>query len=488
MPLDENFPTYRYSHPTTTTTTTSKDATPTTTRIAFSSLGGPSQHLYTLTRSPTEANTYSITLSDAAFPDITYASLSCALSFSTSADSTPRVLRPSEFTLNLYNPSSAVTIIHKHSAIRGDYWQFRLPRSSFLPPTKSSIDASYRPPTPPANELLTFRWKKVGGLMTRPQLQCVLASHGKGDEPDLAVAMYYGLGDKAGKGEMSVYESNFRRVDCMDLKGLELVLVITARVINDVWWGDVAAAFNSPHVFAKQKGKSAAAPIPETIPKTTATTTTSTTDAQGRSFAQRFTALQSEDKILASPTPEELRVQRKIEKEQEEILRMLLAEEEAEKRRIEAETERLRRMVDAEKELLLQQQRQHEMQRRASVPPSPRQQQPRVVTYRPPPPRVVQPSRLGTVPRPHPAPMPPRMQSRPPVVGGWSAGVGLAAPQEGKRLDERSRRKSFLGLNFGGNGEEKEKEKKEKEKKEKEKEKDKKEKKGKLVKKQSSLW
>jgi hypothetical protein len=410
---------------------------PTTTSITFSASGSPAQHQYTLQRS-SAANTYAITLLDASFPDIVYATLSTVLTTTATGDP----LLPQEFTLNLFNPSSAVSVRLHHSALRGNYWQFSLPRASFLHPTASQLDTTYHPPS---SELLTFRWRRTGGLVTKPQLQCVLVSNGKGDEPDLAVAMYYGVGDKAGKGELVVYEGNFRRVDTMDLKGLEMVLVVSARVVNDVWFRETASVFNAPHVAAKQRGRGASAPIPVAME-----------GGQG-TFSQRFAA--QEEKIPFTPADQAAR--ERIRKEQEEIHRMLAAEEAAERRRkqaaIDAETQRLRRVYEQEQRQL----HQAAVNRRASVPQQvdPRYK-PQRIAYRPPPPRVVQPQRMSYAPQ------------RPPVVGAAPAGL-MPIPAPNKEV---GRRKSFLGFGLGCEGKE-----------EKEKEKEKK-KKGKLVKKSSSMW
>ncbi|KAI5840361.1 hypothetical protein BZA05DRAFT_468141 [Tricharina praecox] len=234
MPLDENFPTYQFAIP---------DATnqPTITTVHFTISGAVPQHLYTLTRFLQPANSYSISLTDAPFPDITYGSLSLPLLPSTVNPN--ELQRPSSFTLQLYSPDSTVTITQKHTALtRNNFWEFTLPKSSFLPPTQSALDASYRPPV---SETLTFRWRKEGiNMLTRSQLKCSLVSGG--DEPDTVLAMYSGVGDKNGKGgELVVYESNFRRVEMQDLKGLEMVLLLSSRVVADVWFSGSSAIFNT---------------------------------------------------------------------------------------------------------------------------------------------------------------------------------------------------------------------------------------------------
>ncbi|KAF8246544.1 hypothetical protein K440DRAFT_631056 [Wilcoxina mikolae CBS 423.85] len=437
MPLDENFPTYHFTY------ADSKSPSPTTTHITFTANGSPSQQLYTLSRASSPANTYTISLLDAHFPSITYATLTTTLTFAPSTDSAPRVVLPKDFTLHLFAPDSSIAFTHHHSALRGSYWEFSLPKHSFPPPSNSALDATY---TPPVTDTLRFRWRKEGGVLSRSQLKCSLVSGN--DEPDIALAMYAGVGDKAGRGELVVYESNFRRVEMEDLRGLEMVMLLGARIINDVWFLPTAMIFNAPDVGGKQRGRGASAGAATNNPTAAPPQPPLVVPPQqqqqavnGGTFAQRFQNQQQQQqpqqyqqrgappvdrlaedhrrkqesekrrKLEAEQRRKlEAEQRRKIEAEQAAIRRMLAEEEAREKSRIDAETERLRRVYEHEQ--------QNMQQRRVSHP---QRNQP---------------------------------QQRPNVVGGWfSAPGGLAVPNTsgngGKRLDNSSRRKSFLGLNFG---------------------------------------
>jgi len=354
---------------------------PSITTIHFTISGSIPQHLYTLHRFPQPANTYSISLSDAPFPDITYGSLSLPLLPSTANPN--ELQRPSSFTLQLYSPDSTVTITQKHTALtRNNFWEFSLPKSSFLPPTQSALDASYHPPV---SETLTFRWRKEGmGMLTRSQLKCSLVAGG--DEPDTVLAMYSGIGDKSGKGELVVYESNFRRVEMQDLKGLEMVMLLSARIVADVWFNGSSALFNttqrigtgmggpappppyeppaasSSGTFAERFNsqtyppdkptKPAPAPVAPTSTTPTPTFTTARQQAPRQSFAPRQPHVpkpQAEEKIV--DTFEELAARQRIADEQAEIRRMLAEEERVAARRqakIDAETERLKRLYEQE--------------------------------------------------------------------------------------------------------------------------------------------
>ena len=66
-------------------------------------------------------------------------------------------------------------------------------------------------------------------------------------EPDMTVAIFTnGLagGKGAGRGEVTIFEPNLKRVEVEDLKGLEVTLVMTAMAIADVYFGDMRTGFN----------------------------------------------------------------------------------------------------------------------------------------------------------------------------------------------------------------------------------------------------
>ena len=121
--------------------------------------------------------------------------------------------------------------------------------------------------------MATFRWRKEGGVLTRGSLRCslihennVLHENGGGgpaaptdsnsnekrktsgpSEPDITVAIFTnGLmgGKSAGKGEVTIFEPNLRRIEVEDLKGLEVTLVMTAMAIADMYFGDMRTGFN----------------------------------------------------------------------------------------------------------------------------------------------------------------------------------------------------------------------------------------------------
>ena len=440
---------------------------PTTTKVTFKANGSPAQQLYTLARDPGPRDTYALSLLDARFPTIRYSTLTTVLTPPPAFDNGGPLL-PRTFTVHLFAPDSSITVDLHSPRLGGNHWDFALPQHSFPPPSQSAVDATY---APPVAEMLRFRWRKEGGILSRSQLRCSLV-HG-GDEPDTVLAMYAGVSDKAGRGELVVYESNFRRVEMEDLKGLEMVMLVSARAINDIWFLPTAISFNAALSTSngangnasntsntgiagnaaatngrrmQQHGRGASAPPllsphdqhPNSFFQPAPAAAAAAAAAAGAEPKKPAVDLQKRRLQEAEKRRAEAERQRAIENEQAAIRRMLAEEETRERARrqalVDAETEHLRRVYAREA-----------MSRRASVPQGRRQQQPHH-------------------PSPHPPPQPARPQQRPPVVGSGGSGAerwnhpppamagGLRVLDSGKRLDNSSRRKSFLGLSFGGGG------------------------------------
>ena len=473
---------------------------PTTTKVTFKANGSPVQQLYTLARDPGPADTYAVSLLDAHFPTIRYSTLTTVLTPPPASDNGGPLLLPRTFTVHLFAPDSSITVELHSPRLGGNHWDFALPQHSFPPPSQSAVDATY---APPVVEMLRFRWRKEGGILSRSQLRCSLVHNG--DEPDTVLAMYAGVGDKAGRGELVVYESNFRRVEMEDLKGLEMVMLVSARAINDIWFLPTAISFNAALGISngsgtsantgnassasntgiagnaaatngRQRGRGMSAPLPlnphdqhpNSFQPAAAAAAAAAEPKKPAVDLQKQRLQEAEKRRLqeAEKRRVEAERQRAIEDEQAAIRRMLAEEEARERARrqalVDAETEHLRRVYASEAA----------MPRRASVPQGRRQQQQQQQQqqqyqqhyhhqqqqhHRPP-----QPQPQPHHPHPRPPPQPPRPQQRPPVVGSGGSGAerwnnplpavagGLRVLDSGKRLDNSSRRKSFLGLSFGG--------------------------------------
>jgi hypothetical protein len=362
----------------------------------------------------------------------------------------PKVLLPAEFTLNLYNPDSSVRVELKHSTLRGNYWEFSLPKRSFMFPTSSQLDAGY---APPVSERMVFRWRKEGGVLSRQQLRCTLVSPGHlpgargkekkagATEPDITLCMYSGVGEKNGRGELVVYESNFRRVDIEDLKGLEMILVLGARVVNDIWFCATAISFNTHAISKKKSFSSSTMLLPPTPPVSPSNGLLQAgTFPRGHHQQQQFRPTPSPEKQPPPrPPPPPLprrdaeAERRRIQAEQDNIRRMLVQEEERER-------ERRRERVEAETVQLRREYEQEQIQLRKAVQmrfaQNQQRQQQQLPPWRP------QQQRPEWPPQQWPLPLAER-----PVMSGAAVSSGDGGKGKGKG---KCARKSFLGLKFGG--------------------------------------
>lgn len=318
--------------------------------------------------------------------------------------------------------------------------------------------------------------------MTRPQLRCSLVSPANlptpsggvstkkagANEPDIPIAMFASLGDKRGMGEITIYQPNLKRVEVEDLKGLEVVLLLSAMAIGDIWFLPTNTIFNlNPPIRGGAGGTSRGrknsfplASVPPVVTISVPQPHPPTTSPQGgkqpatASFAARFQQQEqshqrrhstpAEDGEYARRVHEETERKRALaEREQQQIRRMLAEEEAREKRRreeeVNRETERLQRIYDRERqEHMARGARNALPQRVVSSAQRPMSQQW---------PQQPRPSVVGT-----------NGGARPPAAGGSGAAIAqgrtaVLKAEENKKLNNR---KSFLGLKFGGSSEVKE--------------------------------
>ena len=120
-----------------------------------------------------------------------------------------------------------------------------MPQQSFRQPSASALDRTQSDPT--ASETtpkITFKWRKDGKFAK--DYVCSLAgrstnldgSKRKHREPDITIALFQQL------REITLYEPNFYRVDMEDPKGLEVVLLLGAVIIREVFNGQLKDIFN----------------------------------------------------------------------------------------------------------------------------------------------------------------------------------------------------------------------------------------------------
>jgi hypothetical protein len=168
----------------------------------------------------------------------------------------PQPVIPPSFTIQLYNPPQQIIVKEKRSSWGPDSYSFDMPQYTFRTPSGSALDRSTNDPTADATTPhLKFVWRKEGKLSTS-NLVCYLTGKSTdtnnkkkgGKEPDIAIALLTNYKD------LTIYESNFHRVDMEDYKGLEVVLILSTATIRDVYCGQRKDAFNMGEAGRKNSG------------------------------------------------------------------------------------------------------------------------------------------------------------------------------------------------------------------------------------------
>ncbi|KAH7032128.1 hypothetical protein B0J12DRAFT_306757 [Macrophomina phaseolina] len=442
----------------------------------------------------------------------------------------PQPILPTEFTIQLYDPDQQVVVRQKSGSWGGTAsYEFSMPQNTFRLPSASTLDRSLNDPaaditTPKIN----FVWRREGKLskdlscfMTGKSTDPAKKKKKKMKEPDIAVALFRAL------REVTVYESNLYRVEMEDPKGLEIVLLLAASTIRDLYFGQINETFNvgdaairrstggllgrkkslpldkslmaSGALPARPAAQSAPPPGPaqrpaqpsrselkrQSLPPLQTGSVQRQEDAQPKLDPRAQWEIDAEHtrlKLAQAAEARELRRaqeakqrerQRNEEVEQRRLRKMVDAEEKQRRKKaveVDRETERLRRKYGTQENLLPNQR--HSMH--GMLGPSQRQPGPSRPTPAPQPPRLSN----GLLPQQSARPMPPshaapRPQPRPQPPGGWPrpavsqsayfGGGGTLKPDEGKKLKQP--KKSFFGLRSSSD-----------------------EGKGKLSKKQSSFW
>ncbi|KAK2734054.1 hypothetical protein FQN55_002922 [Onygenales sp. PD_40] len=233
---------------------------------------------------PASKNRYAAALYDSFTPDVVYAevllipkwtqpSLSQeAIRLNGGVAPPPEPILPQEFVIQLYNPDQQVLVRHKPKTWNSAAsWEFEMPQQTFRQPSNSALDRTMSDPA--ASEItpkLKFTWKKDGKLSK--DLGCYMSGkrvdsdeiNRKHREPDITVAIFRSF------KEVTLYEPNLYRVEMEDFKGLEVVLLLGAIVIRDVYFGQIRECFhisdppkpNSPvHSAATMSGAVPISPV-----------------------------------------------------------------------------------------------------------------------------------------------------------------------------------------------------------------------------------
>ncbi|KAJ4420113.1 hypothetical protein N0V82_004560 [Gnomoniopsis sp. IMI 355080] len=146
----------------------------------------------------------------------------------------PTPLIPDSFTIQLYDPDQTVTVRYIPSSLtKTDSFEFEMLSQSFKMPTPSQLDRQTNEPRADFRPRIMFKWKRDSRLskdMTCYNVGKSLGKH-KSKEPDITVALF----KMSRETEITVYEPNLQRVEMEDRKGLDIVLVLGAEVIRDLY-------------------------------------------------------------------------------------------------------------------------------------------------------------------------------------------------------------------------------------------------------------
>ncbi|EFQ96781.1 hypothetical protein MGYG_08706 [Nannizzia gypsea CBS 118893] len=274
--LDENLPTF-FVKP-------SSEAPKSRSTLFVAQHGKEPQPAYTVRHLDpelqTSRNRYAVALYDSFCPDALYGEVLIipkwthptfsqeAIRANGGVQPPPEPIMPTEFIIQLYNPEQQVLVRHKPKTWNTPAtWAFEMPQRTFREPSKSQLDKTITTPaTSDATSRLRFNWRKDGRMGSK-DLGCYLSgkvvgpsgNSKKNREPDITVAIFSAL------KEITLYEPNFSRVEMEDYKGLEIVLMLGAIVIRDVFFSPMKEAFNilnPPLNSASPINKPSSTPVP----------------------------------------------------------------------------------------------------------------------------------------------------------------------------------------------------------------------------------
>jgi len=210
------------------------------------------QHADPASPSPAHKNCYAAGLCDVFSPEIVYGEVLARPGWTQPTLSQeeikrnggvpppPQPILPNEFVVQLYDPDQQIRVELKEGKWGGsDSYEFSMPISTFRTPSASSLD---RGQSDPASLAITpkvhFAWRKESKL--GKDLTCYMTGKSTDPkekkksrrDPDIAIALWRSM------RELTIYEPNLSRVDIEDPKGLEIVLLLSAIVIKDLYFGN----------------------------------------------------------------------------------------------------------------------------------------------------------------------------------------------------------------------------------------------------------
>jgi len=232
-----------------------------------------------------------------------------------------------------------------------------MPQNSFRLPSASELDRHQsNPAASDTTPKVAFKWKRDGKLSK--DISCYLSGETvpgkKSKEPDIPVAMY-----KDGK-MLTIYQPNMGRVEVEDTKGLEVVFLLSAAVIKDIFFNPNREMFNinSPNTASASKRKNSG-PVINTgkasVPVMSGAVMSPVTSA-GRAPTSRIPSSQAApQKMYAAsnqqqsrPPPPPTQNQQQIDAETAR-LKVLVEREAKERERADREEQkRIKKMLEAE--------------------------------------------------------------------------------------------------------------------------------------------
>ncbi|OKL56357.1 hypothetical protein UA08_08509 [Talaromyces atroroseus] len=350
--LDENLPTFYLS-------SNKKDKSNNNVNVLFTQYGNEPEPAYSLRcldpAQPSSRNRYAVALYDPYIPDVLYGevliipewtqpSLSAeAIRQNGGVAPPPEPILPSQFIIHLYNPDQDVVVRHKPKTWNSQpSWEFEMPQQSFKQPSSSTLDQIQTGPAmSDVTPKLKFVWRKDGSLSK--DFACYLSGktttpdgRKKNKEPDITVSIFKSL------REITLYEPNLYRVEMEDFKGLELVLMLGAVVIRDVYFTPVKDAFNvvSSPTSSRTNVTTAASIAPGSNP--TAATLANGNAASTQSHQTR------DSRPTPSSQPLDPRMQWEIDAENARLKHQEEVMQRERRRKAEEEERKTRKLIEAE--------------------------------------------------------------------------------------------------------------------------------------------
>lgn len=395
--LDESLPAFFYKR--------SPDGLQHNTAVFFSQHGSEPEPAYTLQRADPTAtfakNCYAAAMFDSYNPEVLYGEVMIKPEWTQPSLNAEEIRRnngvppppcpilPTEFTIQLYNPDQQITVIQRPGTWGGSAsYEFSMPQTTFRTPSASCLDRTQDDPAASATTpKLNFVWRKESKLakdltcyMTGKSTDTVVKK--KHRDPDITVALYRSF------REVTIYEPNLYRVEMEDPKGLEVVLLLGAAIIKDLYFSNnINQTFN-----VSEPARQASRPSPHMGPVGPGAIIPLQSNglATKRKSLPKLQTTPTASHPPAVPPPADPRQQWEIDAETARLRAQVEAEErtrkaqEAARRRErekadEAETRRLRKLFEAEQREAQRKQaevdRETERLRREYGVPSPPQQQ-----------------------------------------------------------------------------------------------------------------